>query len=140
MSLESNKRLMNRFLEFINTANEKLAQEIISPDAIFYVPGQTEPMKGVDGYLAIVGMMRSGFPDIQWKIEEMVSEEDKVAVRYTMTGTHQGAFFGIPPTGKSIKVQAINFYRISDNQFIEENGLPDMLSLLQQIGAMPPPQ
>ena len=54
-----------------------------------------------------------------------------------MTGTHNGTFFGVPPTGKTIKVQAINFYRISNGQIVEEYGQPDMLGLLQQIGAVP---
>jgi predicted ester cyclase len=67
----------------------------------------------------------------------MVSEEDKAAVRFIMRGTHDGTFFGIPPTGKPIKVQAMNFYRLADNQIIEECGQPDLLGLLQQIGAMP---
>jgi steroid delta-isomerase-like uncharacterized protein len=137
MTTETNKLVMRRFLEFINTASEKLAQELISPDAIFHVPGRPEPMRGPAGYLAIIGMMRGGFPDIQWRLEEMVAEGDKVAARFTMRGTHRGAFFGVPPTGKTIAVQATNFYRLSGGQFVEEHGQPDLLGLLQQIGAVP---
>ncbi|MGW9102696.1 ester cyclase [Priestia megaterium] len=128
---------MHHFTEFINTANEKIAEELIDPDAIFYVPGRPEPMRGPDGYLAIIGMMRGGFPDIQWTLEEMVVEEDKVAVRFTMRGTHQGSFFGVPPTSKKIRVQAMNFYRFSAGKIVEEYGQPDLLGLLQQIGAVP---
>jgi steroid delta-isomerase-like uncharacterized protein len=137
MAAETNKLVMNRFLEFINTASEKLAQELISPNAVFHVPGRTEPMRGPAGYLAIIGMMRGGFPDIQWTLEEMVAEGDKVAARFTMRGTHRGTFFGVPPTGKTISVQAMNIYRLSAGQFVEEHGRPDMLGLLQQIGAVP---
>jgi steroid delta-isomerase-like uncharacterized protein len=137
MSAETNKLVMQRFLEFINTASEKLANELVARDAIFYVPGQPEPMLGPEGYLAIIGMMREGFPDIQWKLEEMVAEGDKIALRLTMTGTHQGTFSGVPPTGKTIKVQSMAFYRISDGQIVGEHGQPDMLDLLQQIGAVP---
>ena len=137
MSIESNKLLMNRFVEFINTANGQLANELISLDAKFYVPGQPEPMRGPEGYLAIIGMMRSGFPDIQWTLEEMVAENDKVAARFIMKGTHRGVFFGVPPTGKPIKVQAMNFYRFSNGQITEEYGQPDLCGLLQQIGALP---
>ena len=100
-------------------------------------PGQSEPMHGPEGYLAIIGMMRSGFPDIQWSLEDKVVEKNKVAARFIMTGTHNGTFFGVPPTGKPIKVQAINFYRFSNGQIVEEYGQPDMLGLLQQIGAVP---
>jgi steroid delta-isomerase-like uncharacterized protein len=139
MPAEGNKTVMPHFLEFINTASEKLAQELISPDAIFHVPGRSEPMRGPAGYLAIIGMMRCGFPDIQWTLEEMVAEGDRVAARFTMRGTHKGSFFGVPPTGKKIEVKAINFYRLRDGKFVEETGVPDLLGLLQQIGAVPPP-
>jgi steroid delta-isomerase-like uncharacterized protein len=137
--VESNKRVMVRFTEFINTASETLANELISPDAIFFVPGRSEPMRGPAGYLAIIQMMRGGFPDIQWTLDEMIAEGDKVAARFTMRGTHQGTFLGVPPTGKAIAVQAMNFYRLTDGQFVEERGQPDMLALLQQIGAVPVP-
>ena len=95
-----NKVVMRRFVEFINTGSETLAQELISPDAVFHVPGNPEPMRGPAGYLAVIGMMRSGFPDIQWTLEEMIAEDDKVAARFIMRGTHNGTFFGVPPSGK----------------------------------------
>jgi steroid delta-isomerase-like uncharacterized protein len=139
MTAETNKLIMRRFTEFINTASEKLAEELISSDAIFHVPGRPEPMRGPAGYLTIIGMMRGGFPDIQWTLEDMIAEGDKVAARFTMRGTHKGVFFGIPSTGKKIAVQAMNFYRLSGGKFIEEHGQPDMLGLLQQIGAVPTP-
>jgi steroid delta-isomerase-like uncharacterized protein len=137
MTIEANKRIMQRFTEFINTASEKLAAELISPNAVFHVPGRSEPLQGSAGYLEIIGMMRGGFPDIQWTLEETIAEGDRVAARFTMRGTHQGTFFGVPPTGKKIAVQAMNFYRLSDGQFVEERGQPDLLGLLQQIGAAP---
>jgi steroid delta-isomerase-like uncharacterized protein len=137
MTPEASKQVMIRFTDFINTASETLATELISPDAIFHVPGRSEPMRGPAGYLAIIQMMRGGFPDIQWTLEEMVAEGDKVAARFTMRGTHLGTFFGAPSTGKTIAVQALNIYRLSHGQIIEETGQPDLLGLLQQIGAVP---
>lgn len=68
-----------------------------------------------------------------------MAEADKVAARFIMRGTHQGMFFGVPPSGKRIAVQAMNIYRFSDGKFVEERGQPDMLGLLQQIGAVPSP-
>jgi len=113
MTIDSNKRAMLRFTEFINTSSEQLAEELISPNAIFYVPGRPEPMRGPAGYLAIIAMMRSGFPDIQWTMEEMIAEDDRVAARFTMRGTHKGTFFGVAPTGNTIQVRAMNFYRLA---------------------------
>jgi steroid delta-isomerase-like uncharacterized protein len=137
MSAESNKPIMQRFTKFINTASEELAAELISSDAIFYIPGRPEPLQGPAGYLEIIAMMRGGFPDIQWTLEETIAEGDKVAARFTMHGTHQGTFFRVPPTGKTIAVQAMNFYRFSNGMIVEERGQPDLLGLLQQIGAAP---
>lgn len=126
-----------QFVRFINTGDENLAQQLISPLAKFHVPSQPEPLQGPIGYLMVLTMMRGGFPDMQWTLEDMVAEDDKIAARFTMKGTHQGEFFGVPATGKSIVAQAINFYRLVDDQIIEEYGQPDMLGLLKQIGAIP---
>ena len=135
--MKDSKHLMERFVEFINTASPKLAEELISAQAIFHVPGRPEPVIGPAGYLEIIGMMRGGFPDIQWTLEEMIAEGDNIAARFTMRGTHQGNFFGVPPTGKKIAVQAMNFYRWSNGQIVGERGQPDLLGLLQQSGAAP---
>jgi steroid delta-isomerase-like uncharacterized protein len=134
---DENRRTMQRFVQFINTADKQLATELVSAEAVFHVPGRPEPVSGPPGYLEIIQMMRSGFPDIQWTLEEMIAENDKVAARFTMRGTHQGSFFGVPPTGKKITVQALNIYRFADGQIVEERGQPDLLELLKQIGALP---
>jgi steroid delta-isomerase-like uncharacterized protein len=135
--MDTHREFFKQFVQFINTADENLAQQLISPLAKFHVPAEPEPLQGPKGYLMIIAMMRSGFPDIQWTLEEMIAEGDNVAVRYTMQGTHQGEFFGFAATGKSILVQAINFYHLVDDQIVEEYGQPDMLELLRQIGAIP---
>jgi steroid delta-isomerase-like uncharacterized protein len=137
MTTEKNRLVMQRFTAFINTASKQLAAELIAPNAVFHAPGQREPMRGPDGYLTIIGMMRGGFPDIQWTLEELIAEGEMIAARFIMRGTHQGVFFGVPPTGKSIEVQAMNFYRFSAGQIVEERGQPDLLGLMQQIGAIP---
>src|SRR4249919_3120024 len=104
MSLESNTSVIRRFTsEFINTASPALATELIAADAVFHAPGMP-PLRGPDGYLALLGMLRSGFPDVQWTLADTVSEGDKVAARFTMRGTHQGAFMGVPATGKAFAV------------------------------------
>jgi steroid delta-isomerase-like uncharacterized protein len=128
---------MARFVEFINSADEKLANELVSPNAIFHVPGRPEPMTGPAGYMAIVAMMRGGFSDIQWTLEEAIAEENKIAARFTMTGTHTGPFMGVPPTQKTIRVQALNIYHLENGKIVKEYGQPDILGLLMQLGAFP---
>ena len=137
MSIETNKTLMNKFVDFINAGSEQTARELVSENAVFFVPGRPEPLKGPAGYMSILGMMRGGFPDVQWTLEETIVEDDRVAARFTMRGTHQGSFFGVPPSGKKIEVRAMNFYRLKDGMIVEEYGQPDLLGLMQQIGAIP---
>ena len=137
MSIEANKLAMRRFTEFINTADQKLGEELIAADAQFWVPGRPESMRGLAGYMNVLGMMRSGFSDVQWSLEETIAEGDKIAARFTMRGTHDGTFFGVPATGRKIEVRAMNFYRFAGGKFVEEYGQPDLLGLLQQIGAVP---
>jgi len=139
MPSQDTSSFMRRFVDFINTASQQLAEELVSPDAVFHVPGRAEPVRGPAGYLAIIGMMRGGFPDVQWTLEQMVTEGDTVAARFTMRGTHRGAFFGVPPTGRPIQIQAMNFYRLAGGKIVEERGQPDLLGLMQQIGAVPAP-
>ena len=135
MTVEFNDQFMHRFTEFINAADDGLAQDLVAEDAAFHVPGQAAPMRGPAGYLAIIAMMRSGFPDIQWTLEETIAEGDKIAARFTMRGTHQGTFLGVQATGNRIAVQAMNFYRMSGGKIAEERGQPDLFGLMQQIGA-----
>jgi len=65
------------------------------------------------------------------------STKNCLTARFTMRGTHDGTFYGVPATGKKIEVRAMNFYRLRGGQFVEEYGRPDLLEILQQIGAIP---
>jgi steroid delta-isomerase-like uncharacterized protein len=133
------RAFVSKFVEFINTADPALAAELVAPGARFHVPGQSEPLIGPEGYLAIIGMMRGGFADVQWQAEDSVAEGDALAIRFTMTGTHDGPFMGVPATGRPIRIQAMNFYRLAGGQIVEEHGQPDLLGLMMQIGALPLP-
>jgi steroid delta-isomerase-like uncharacterized protein len=137
MSTESIDAVMKRFVEFINTADEQLARQVIAPEAEFDAPTHGEPLRGPAGYLELLAMLRNGFPDIHWTLEETITEGDKVAARFRMEGTHRGDFFGITPTGKTISVRALNFYQLADGQIVREQGQPDLLGILRQIGAAP---
>jgi steroid delta-isomerase-like uncharacterized protein len=125
---------MERFTgEFLTTGDASLAEEFLSPDVVLHFAGQQQ--RGRDTYLAVVAANGDTFEDLVWTVEEMVADDDAVAVRYTMTGTHPGDFAGIPPTGKA--VQSMAFYRLADGQIVEERAQLDMLGILQQLGAAP---
>jgi predicted ester cyclase len=72
-------------------------------------------------------------------VEDAISEGDKVAVRVTQQGTHQGVFQGVNGTGTRVNVSAIAFFRVANGRVVEEWLSSDRLGLLQQIGAIPAP-
>ena len=127
---------MERFTgEFLPTGDAALAEQFISPDIVMHFAGQQQ--RGRDTYLAIVAANSQAFPDLKWTVEDMIADGDTVAVRYTMTGTHRGTFAGVAPTGKAVTAQSMAFYRLADGKIVEERAQLDMLSLLQQMGAVP---
>jgi len=128
---------MHRFVEFINSGDDSIGREVISADAVFLTPFSPEPFRGLEGYLQILAIMRSAFPDVQWSLDRLVVEGDEVAARFEFRGTHGGDFLGIPPTGKQVAVSASNFYRFADGLIVDEVGQPDLLGVLAQIGALP---
>lgn len=132
---ERNKELMKKFETMINTADTELAEELVASDAPFYTPASPEPLYGGKGYLSVVYWMRSGFSDVQWKLEEMVADEDKVAVRWTLTGTHDGEFLGVKATGKKIKTSVMNFYYFNkDGKITNDIASEGMIGILRPLG------
>lgn len=81
----------------------------------------------------------SAFPDAHFTFESEVAEGDSVAGRGCLTGTHRGEFQGLAPTGKEITVVFLDQWRFEDGKVAEYWGLFDVASMMQQLGAMPPP-
>jgi len=84
------------------------------------------------GFTRDLATLRAAFPDARFTIEDMIGEGDKLADRYTISGTHQQPFLGIPATVRRIRLAGITIVRISGGK------ITDQLSLLQQLGALPP--
>lgn len=87
-----------------------------------------------------IGALRAAFPDLHLEIEDMVSRGDTVWVRMTATGTHQGPFFGLAPTGKRFTITVIDVCRFEDGRVAEHWGVPDRFALLDQLGGLRRPQ
>ena len=135
--IERNKKLMKKFETMINTADEQLAEELVDSNAPFYAPASPEPLYGGKGYLSVVHWMRSGFSDVQWHITDMVADVDKVAVKWDLTGTHDGEFLGIKPTNNKISVCVMNFYYFNKNGKVTNDVAAEgMIGILRGIGAL----
>ena len=132
-----NKELMKKFEQMINTADDELAAELVADDAPFYTPASPEPLYGGKGYLSVVHWMRQGFSDVQWKLNDMVADEEKVAAYWTLTGTHDGEFLGIHPTGNKISVSVMNFYYFNaQGKITTDIAAEGMIGILRGIGAV----
>ena len=143
MSVELNKALVRRLFDGDLNVNDQAARsraadELIAVEFVDYTnpPGLQH---GLESHKQIVTILRSAFPDLSWEYEEPIAEKDKVAICVIMDGTHQGEFFGIPPTGKQVTVSGIHILRIAHGKLVEHWGNNDDLGLMQQIGVVPPP-
>jgi steroid delta-isomerase-like uncharacterized protein len=139
MSAEENKALVRRFVEeFWNEGNLSAADELMAVDAEIHMP--TGEVVNLDGLKSFAGTWRESFLDWQSTFEELIAEGDRVAERWTGRGTHRGGLQGIPPTGKRVEVPGSVFYRIVGGKIVEFRGRLDMMSLMQQLGAIASPQ
>jgi steroid delta-isomerase-like uncharacterized protein len=134
-TISRNLELMKKFETMINTADDTLGEELVASDAPFFTPASPEPLYGGKGYLSIVHWMRTGFSDVQWHAEEMIAQDNKVAVRWTLTGTHDGEFMGVKPTGKKVKVTLMNFYYFNDEgKVVNDIAAEGMVGFLRPLG------
>jgi steroid delta-isomerase-like uncharacterized protein len=136
MSVDENKALARRFVEdFWNTGNVAAADDLIAEDAAITLPGVGQVDR--ESLKAFARAHRNAFPDWHSTLEAMVGEGETVAERWTGTGTHQGEFQGIAPTGRHVQVPGVVFYRIASGKITEFRGLFDGLAMMRQLGAVP---
>jgi steroid delta-isomerase-like uncharacterized protein len=133
----SEEAVVRRFYEEMNTGRKlEIAGELFTDDHVFHDP-QVPTGPGPQGVVEAVSTYQQGADGV-WTIEEMFSAGDRVAVRWTGSGTHVGEINGIPATGKPIRVDAITIHRMSGGKIAETWEVWDTLGLLQQIGVIPP--
>jgi predicted ester cyclase len=135
MSTDQKKAVLRRWLEGYNRRSvdlqEALADEVIPPTmsgTALLQPWRTS---------RDLCTRSSESPGKHVTVEDMIAEGDKVVVRATMHGTHQGEGMGIPPTGKQVTVPMIVVYRIAEDKIAEHWIVADQLGLMQQLGAVP---
>ena len=138
IAAEQHKSTIHRFYEEgVNKGNTAVFDEIISPDYVshFFPP---DLPRGPEGVKRFVATFRGAFPDIHVTCDEIIAEGDMATSRITIRATHKGEFQGISPTGKQVTVQSIDLWRFAGGKASEGWGGPNVLSLLHQLGAIPP--
>lgn len=140
MTEQENKALNRRFVEeVINQGNIDAIDKLLDPGVVDHATPPGFPA-GREGAKQFATMIRSAFPDVHLTIEDMIAEGDKVVVRSTWSGTHQGEFMDIPATGRRVTVSAIDISRVADGRMVEHWEQSDALGLMQQLGVVPSPE
>jgi steroid delta-isomerase-like uncharacterized protein len=134
MSQDVNISAQKSLSENINAGDLDAAMQSFAPDAVDHdpAPGQAP---GREGFKAFFTELTTAFPDAKIQPVKAFADDDNVAVAYTLTGTHQGEFNGIPATGKTIEVRGMQIGRFENGQIVERWGSSDELGIMQQLGA-----
>lgn len=128
---------MRRAYDLFNAHDVDAFGDLLADDFVEHeeTPGLAPTKEGVKQFFR---MFIAAFPDIHWEVEDILADGGKVVGRFTVTGTNDGEFMGMPPTGKSIRVQGIDIVRFGDDGLGHEHwGVMDAMGMMQQLGAVP---
>jgi len=140
VSTAQGKSIIRRVLdEAFNQGNLTIVDELVAPDSISHHSSLGTPANRT-GLKHLIAMFRTAFPDLSCKVEDEITQDNKVAAHWTMRGTHKGRFLGNPPTNKPILVQGLIYARIEKHQVVENWILVDEMGMLQQLGLVPSPR
>jgi predicted ester cyclase len=134
--LEKNKAVIKRFnLEVIEQGNLESFKELMDDRFI----NRTAP-EGIDNgpggmIYTFNQILRPAFPDMKVTIYEQLAEGDLVTTRKAITGTHDGIFMGVPPTGKKVAIQVIDIVRIVNGKYYEHWGINSLSTVLNQLAS-----
>lgn len=138
--IAQNKEVVRRYYEeAFNERNMELLSELVADDVVNHNPLSDESLtpgeaRGFEGFKRHVELAHEGMPDASVTIEELIGEDDMVAVRFTFEGTHDGPFAGLEPTGRSVSLSNIGLFRIDDGKIAERWLESDNVAMLQQLG------
>lgn len=140
MSIDDLKGTVHRYAEEVwNQGALDAVDRYIASDYIRHDPGLPAEVRGPEGIRQLVPMYRAAFPDIHFTAADVIAEGDRVVVRWDVCGTHRGELMGIAPTGREVRLTAIEIFRLANGKIAEQWVLVDNLGMLRQLGVFPPP-
>jgi steroid delta-isomerase-like uncharacterized protein len=136
MSTEENKAAVHRIEEAVGNGDLDALDNLYATDFTDHNPFPDQA-PGIEGLKQKVAAINAALPDQEVSVDFLVSEDDTVVDHWTATGTHQGEFMGIPPTGSPVAVTGISIYRFKGGKVAEEWTEFDGIGMLAQMGALP---
>ena len=135
MSSQEIASLVNRYVEeILNNGRFELLGEFFATGYQRFLSPTAPPLTPEAQQQRLAGL-RTAFPDLHLTVEDIIVEGDRVAFRGVLRGTHHGLFLGVPPTGKQVTAAAFDILQIEKGKIVAHWGGPDLLSILQQLGA-----
>ncbi len=135
-SITNNATNLRRiFEEGMNQNKPEVFDELIAPTYVNH--NLPTPAPGPQGFKTMVGIFQNAFPDFHVDVADIIGEGDLVSSRGYFTGTHQGNFQDIAPTGKRINVAYIDIWRFENGKLVENWVNLDMVGMMRQLGVMP---
>ncbi|MGB6865835.1 MAG: ester cyclase [Candidatus Aminicenantaceae bacterium] len=131
---EENMAFVRNVFDGLNKQNEAVYEEFYSPEYGWYFPANNPKALTREEEAGFVKLLWAAFPDIRWEIAEMIASGDTVMVRFTVSGTHEGEYQGLPPTGNKWETGGVWTARIKDGKLIEVREEADVLGWMQQLG------
>ncbi|HMD90068.1 MAG TPA: ester cyclase [Anaerolineaceae bacterium] len=138
MTTESNKSVLRNLLTAFEKGDTENVGKYFAANWVNHDPS-LPPMEGLEGAKQLINLW-SAFSNRKVTVEDSLAEGDRVAMRFSIDGTHTGAFMGIAPTGKKIHVTASGIFRVVDGKATDNWVNFDAMGLLQQLGAAPMPR
>jgi steroid delta-isomerase-like uncharacterized protein len=135
MSKQDNINNLQQFGEAVSSGKLEALNELVSANSVDHDPAPGQ-VAGPKGYIEFFGKLRTAFPDLGISLEYLVADEENVSFAYTITGTHQGDFNGIPATHKRIKARGMQISRFENGKMVERWGSSDELGILKQLGVL----
>jgi steroid delta-isomerase-like uncharacterized protein len=131
----SPKEVIQRlYKEFWNQRKLEVADQLVAPSHALTSPHISGANVGPGAYKRQIALFLTGFPDLQFIVEDTVCEKDKVVASWTLTGTHKGDFLGIAATNKTVSIPGITIHQVVDGKILESQATWDAISLFQQLG------
>ena len=96
-------------------------------------------MQGAENLVALLQGFIGALPDLNAQEQDVVAQGDTVAIRFVVEATHEGDPLGIAPTGRRVRWDAVDVYRLKDGRITEEWAADDLAAILHQVGAYTPP-
>jgi predicted ester cyclase len=137
--LTTHSLIRDIFEQAFNQGNLAIVDELVSVDSTPHLPGWGMPANRL-GLKQMIANLRVAFPDLYCTVDDEVEARNKAAALWTLRGTHKASFFGNLPTGRRVEVQGFFFARKANGRITEGWILIDQMSMLQQIGVVPPPR